>query len=131
MGYGGLVQYRTHEDGPLTEISIEPGAVVVTMTFDRPGDYTQLHSHAFDHEMQCVKGAARIVIDDVQTVLNEGGSYMVEAHKSHGCWPLASNTVLRCVHAHEDIHPDKAGDGIPREWLARLTDGEFRNNAVG
>jgi quercetin dioxygenase-like cupin family protein len=117
------MQYRTHEDGPLTEISIEPGAVVVTMTFDRPGDYTQLHSHAFDHEMQCIKGAARIVIDDVQTVLNEGGSYMVEAHKRHGVWPLASGTVLRCVHAHEDIHPDmKPEDGVPIEWLHRLTD---------
>jgi hypothetical protein len=88
------MQYRTHEDGPLTEISIEPGAVVVTMTFDRPGDYTQLHSHAFDHEMQCVK-----------------------------VWPLASGTVLRCVHAHDDIHPDmKPEDGVPIEWLHRLTD---------
>jgi len=103
------MQYRTHEDGPLTDISIEPGAVVVTMTFDRPGDYTQLHSHAFDHEMQ--------------TVLNEGGSYLVEAHKQHGIWPLASGTVLRCVHHHEDIHPDmKPEDGVPIEWLHRLTD---------
>lgn len=118
------MQYRTHENGPLTNIDIEHGAIVVTMTFDRPGDYTQLHSHAFDHEMQCVSGAARIVIDDVQTILNEGGSYMVEAHKQHGVWPLASNTVLRCVHKHDDIRPDmKPGDGIPIEWVARLTDG--------
>jgi len=117
------MQYRTHEDGPLTDISIEPGAVIVTMTFDRPGDHTKLHSHAFDHEMQCVRGAARILIDDVQKILREGENYMVEAHKQHGVWPLASGTVLRCVHHHDDIHPDmKPEDGIPIEWLRRLTD---------
>jgi hypothetical protein len=31
--------------------------------------------------------------------------------------------VLRCVHAHDDIHPDmKPEDGVPIEWLHRLTD---------
>lgn len=117
------MQYRTHDDGPLTTISIEPGAVVVTMEFDQPGSHTRLHSHTFDHWMECASGSARIVIDEHQSVVRAGDCYMVAAHKRHGVWPLESGTVLRCVHEHADIHPDKKPlDGIPIEWLHRLTD---------
>ena len=42
------MQYRTHEDGPLTTIRIEPGAVVVEMFFDLPGSFTRMHAHSFD-----------------------------------------------------------------------------------
>lgn len=116
------MQYRTHEDGPLTSIRIEPGAVVVTMEFDRPLSYTRLHSHAFDHWMTCTKGSASIVIDGKYATVTEGDRYMVEAHKQHGVWPETVGTTLECRHEHADIHPDRAGDGIPLEWLHRLTD---------
>lgn len=116
------MQYRTHDDGPLTTIKIEPGAVVVEMAFDMPGCFTRMHAHAFDHWMECVRGSARIVIDGVQSIVRAGDRYLVEAHKQHGCWPLESDTLLRCRHEHADIHPDGARKGIPLEWLARLTD---------
>ena len=119
------MQYRTHDDGPLTSIRIEPGAVIVEMLFDLPGTFTRMHAHTFDHWMECVSGAARIVIDGVETIIKQGDRYMVAAHKHHGCWPLASGTLLRCRHEHADIDPAKAdGDGIPLEWLDRLTDHE-------
>lgn len=119
------MQYRTHDDGPLTTISIEPGAVIVTMEFDQPCSYTRLHSHAFDHWMECVSGSARIVIDGESQTVRPADRYMVEAHKQHGVWPLEVGTVLRCVHEHADIHPDKKpADGIPLEWLERLTEHE-------
>lgn len=118
------MQYRTHDDGPLTTITIRPGAVVVDMEFDSPGCFTRMHSHTFDHWMECIKGSARIVIDGVQTILRAGDRYMVEAHKNHDCRPLESSTLLRCVHEHANIHPEKAGQGIPLEWLDRLTDKE-------
>lgn len=116
------MQYR-HEDGPLTEITVQPGAIVVTLSFDIAGAHTKLHSHAFDHWMECVSGAARIVIDGKQSVLKPGEDYLVEAHQQHSVWPLTSNTVLRCIHRHDDIQPG-LHDGIPLEWLRRLTDQE-------
>ncbi len=116
------MQYRTHDDGPLTTIRIEPGAVVVEMLFDLPICHTRLHSHTFDHTMHCVRGAARIMIDGKASEVTAGDSYLVEAHKQHGVWPLEFDTLLRCVHEHADIDPSKAGDGIPLEWLDRLTD---------
>ena len=115
------MHYRTHENGPLTTISIEPGAVIVTMAYDLPGCHTKLHSHTFDHLMECVKGAARIFIEDSETIVREGDKYVVEAHKQHAVYALTADTVLRCVHEHADIHPDQT-DGIPMEWLDRLTD---------
>jgi quercetin dioxygenase-like cupin family protein len=118
------MQYRTHDGGPLTTIRVEKGRIVVTMDFDLPGSFTRLHSHPFDHWMECVSGLARIAIDDAETIVRPGDRYLVEAHKRHGVWPLMSGTVLRCVHEHADIdpaHPD-AAHGIPLEWLDRLTD---------
>ena len=118
-----MMQYRTYADGPLTTITVEPGRVCIRMDFDRFGDHTRLHSHAFDHWMECISGSARIVIDGEQTIVRKGDRYLVEAHKQHGVWPLESGTVLRCIHEHADIHPDNInGDGIPIEWLRRLTD---------
>jgi len=118
------MEYRTHEDGPLTSIRIEPGAVVVEMNFDRPISHTRLHAHTFDHWMECVSGSAQIMIDGQAFIVKAGDRYMVEAHKKHGVWPLEPGTVLRCRHEHADIHPDGAKEGVPLEWLDRLTEKE-------
>lgn len=115
------MQYRAHEGGPLTSIAIEPGAVIVTMHFDEPACHTRLHSHAFDHWMECVAGSARIEIEGVVTIVRPGDRYLVAAHQRHGVWPLELDTILRCVHEHADIQPG-LHDGIPIEWLDRLTD---------
>lgn len=119
-----MMQYRTHDDGPLTTIRVEPGAIVVEMEFDMPESFVRLHSHAFDHWMECVKGSALIEIDGNGRVVQAGDRYLVEAHKRHGVRPLSVGTVLKCVHEHADIHPDGARDHIPEEWLLRLTDQE-------
>ena len=97
---------------------------MVEMLFDQPCSHTRLHSHTFDHWMECVRGLARVEIDGDARVVKPGDRYLVEAHKRHGVQPLALDTLLRCVHEHADIHPDRAGDGIPLEWLERLTDRE-------
>jgi quercetin dioxygenase-like cupin family protein len=95
---------------------------VVTMEFDKVGAFTRMHSHTFDHWMECIRGSARIEIDDTETVLRPGDRYLVEAHKQHGCWALELRTLLRCVHESEDVHPDKATEGVPPEWCKRLTE---------
>lgn len=119
------MQYRTHEDGPLTSIWLEVGKICVEMKFDHPGAYTRMHSHSFDHWMECISGSARIFIDDKESIIKAGDRYLVEAHKHHGLWPLESNTIVRCVHEHDDIDPSKVDkDSIPIEWLHRLTDKE-------
>lgn len=115
------MQYRTHDDGPLTTITVEPGAVVVEMNFDMPESFVRLHAHTFDHWMECVKGQALVEVEGAGRVVKTGDRYLVEAHKRHGVRPLELGTVLRCRHKHADIHPDGARDGIPPEWLARLT----------
>ena len=116
-------RYRSHDDSHWASISIEPGAVVVTMEFDELAQHTRLHSHAFDHEMLCVEGRALIELDGVVIELSEGASYTVEAHKQHSVVPLVCPTRIQCRHEHADIHPDKIdGSGIPMEWLDRLTD---------
>ena len=117
-----MIEYRTHDNSPLTSIHVEKGAVIVTMRFDVPGCYTRLHSHTFDHWMECVKGSARIEIDGVVSIVKAGDRYLVEAHKQHSVHPLALDTVLRCVHEHDDIDPENLGGGIPIEWISRLTD---------
>lgn len=114
--------YRTHEDGPITTVAIEPGAVTVTMLFDQPGCYTRLHSHTFDHTMIVVRGTVRIEIDGVVSIKSAGDTYLVEAHKQHSVVPLTLDAEVKCVHEHADIHPDGARDAIPLEWLTRLTD---------
>lgn len=116
------MQYRTHDDGPLTTISVEPGAVRISLLFDVPGCHTRLHSHAFDHTMIVKRGPVRIQIDGVGSIRQTGETYMVEAHKQHSVFPLAIDAEVDCLHEHADIHPDRAGDGIPMEWLHRLTD---------
>lgn len=117
------MQYRDHEDSPLTSIRIEEGAVIVTMEFDTLGCVTRLHSHTFDHWLTCIKGSARVVIDGVETIVREGDRYLVEAHKQHGVFPLETGSILECRHEHDDIHlSDKPHDGIPMEWLSRLTE---------
>lgn len=116
------MQYRTHDDGPLTTIRIEPGAVVVEMLFDMPESFVRLHAHTFDHWMECVCGSALITIGEKTNVVRAGDRYMVDAGLRHGVRPLTIGTVLRCRHEHEDIHPDHMdGEAIPAEWLERLT----------
>lgn len=118
-----LTPYRPHENGPLTTIRVIPGAVEISMLYDLPGCHTRLHSHAFEHTMHCDSGMARIEIDGVASIVRAGDSYVVEAHKQHSVHPLELDTVLRCVHEHADIDPAKLdGQGIPLEWLDRLTD---------
>jgi quercetin dioxygenase-like cupin family protein len=122
----GLTPYRPHADGPLTTISVRPGAVEVAMLYDLPGCHTRLHAHTFDHVMHCDAGRARIEIDGQVSIVGPGDTYLVEAHKQHSVVPLALDTVLRCVHEHADIDPAKTdGHGIPMEWLDRLTDKEL------
>lgn len=118
------MQYRNHDDGPLTSIRIEPGAVVVEMLFDMPESFTRLHAHTFDHWMECVIGSALIEIEGEGRMVQAGDRYEVKAHKRHGVRPMQVGTVLRCRHEHPDIHPDGARDGIPAEWLNRLTHAE-------
>jgi len=115
------LEYRTHEDGPITSIHVEKGRVIIAMDFDVPGCHTRLHSHTFDHWMECTAGSARITIDGVVSVVKDGDRYLVAAHKQHDIYPLELDTVLRCIHEHDDIEVGKH-DGIPLEWLHRLTD---------
>jgi quercetin dioxygenase-like cupin family protein len=116
------MQYRTHADGPLTTISVEPGAVRISMLFDVPGAHARLHSHTFPHTLTVKRGPVRIEIDGVVSIKQTGETYLVEAHKQHSVYPLTVDAEVDCVHEHADIHPDRAGEGIPLEWLRRLTD---------
>lgn len=125
------MQYRTHEDGPLTTITVEPGAVHVSMLFDTPMCHVRLHSHAFDHIMIVKRGTVRIEIDGVVSIKSAGDTYMVEAHKQHSVMPMTLDAEVDCVHEHADIHPDNAGDGIPVEWLDRLVDQKRGEHARG
>lgn len=113
---------REYRNGDvLTTISVEHGAVIVCLTFERANQTTALHSHSFDHRMECVQGSALIEIDGVSQIVRKGERYLVEAHKQHGVRALEPDTILRCVHEHEDIRPNSE-DHIPAEWLERLTD---------
>jgi len=116
-----MIEYKTHDNGPITSIHVEVGAVIVTMTFNSLLEFTPMHSHAFDHWMECVKGAAVISIDGIDTVVRAGDKYLVEAHKEHSAKPLESFTVLRCVHENSEVDPSKCEEGIPLEWVNRLT----------
>lgn len=118
------MEYRTHEHSPLTSIRIAPGAVIVSMKFDMPGCYVKLHSHSFDHWMHVIRGTVLISIDGAVSIKHAGEKYFVAAHKQHDVTPLSIDAEVECVHEHDDIHPDKTdgGDGIPIEWLRRLTD---------
>lgn len=118
------MQYRNHDDGPLTTIRIEPGAVVIEMEFDMPESFVRLHSHTFDHWMECVKGSALISIEAEGMHVKEGDRYFVAANKKHGVRPLQVGTILRCVHESADVSPDGCKNGIPEEWLTRLTNEE-------
>ena len=117
------MQYRTHPGGPLTTIQVTLGCISVRLDYGLPGAFTRLHSHAFEHSMVCVAGSARIELDGQATVVRAGDRYQVAAHRQHGVWPLERATVLLCEHLNADIDPAKVdGDGIPLEWLRRLTD---------
>lgn len=120
--------YRHAEDAPLTAIEHNrPGWICVRLTYDRPGCFTRLHRHRFDHWMTCVSGAAVIDIDDDRRIVRAGDRYLVAAGKAHGVIPLSSGTVLLCEHeirAENGVHDPAAfaPDGFPIEWLERLTE---------
>lgn len=114
-------ELRLEENGPLSFMEIVPGAVCITMIFDGPNQSVKLHSHSFDHMMKCISGRAAITIDDQTRVVTAGDSYMVEAHKRHGVRSLQPGTTLKCVHENADITGEE-GEGIPAEWIYRLTD---------
>lgn len=82
-----LALYRTHDAGPLTTITVMPGAVCVEMRFEQIHEHTRLHSHTFDHWMECVEGSAMIVLGSERRNVNKGERYLVEAHQRHGVWP--------------------------------------------
>ena len=118
-----VTEYRSHADSPLTTLAIEPGAVTVSLLFDQPGSHTRLHSHTFDHWMEVVRGTVRIEIDGVVSICHAGDRYLVEAHKQHSVVPLTIDALVRCVHENPEVHPDNVTpNGVPHEWIARLTD---------
>jgi hypothetical protein len=119
---------RLHQDGAAVSYrQDEPGWIVVRLSYDLPGAHTRLHAHAFDHWMRCIAGIAWIDIDDAAHILRPGDEYKVEAHRRHRVLPLAAGTVLDCRHEirrENGAHDPKAfsAEGIPLEWLRRLTD---------
>lgn len=115
------MQYRNHDDGPLITITVGDGVIVISMLFDMPESFVRLHEHTFDHDMICRAGSALIEIDGQISVVQVGQTYKVAAGQRHGVRPLQVGTILECRHEHADIHPDGAKDGIPEEWLLRLT----------
>jgi hypothetical protein len=119
-----VTEYRSHADSPLTTLSIEPGAVVVTMLFDQPNSHTRLHSHTFDHWMEVVSGTVLIELDGVRSIRRAGERYLVEAHKRHSVVPLSLDALVRCVHENPQVHPDNVDPhlGVPYEWVGRLTE---------
>jgi mannose-6-phosphate isomerase-like protein (cupin superfamily) len=120
--------YRHDADGPLTTISHDrPGWIVVRMEYDLPGCRTKLHVHRFDHWMVCEVGAALVEIDGKMDVVKSGDRYLVEKGKAHGVMPIMTGTVLRCEHeirAENGEHDRDAfsPDGVPVEWVQRLTE---------
>lgn len=120
-------EYRTHTNGPLVKIGIEPGAVIVRMTADVMPCWVKMHRHIFDHDMICKDGSATLSLNGCVRKITAGEKVAVEAHAAHDLVFHKLGTVVECRHEHADIHPDKTdGDGIPMEWLDRLTEGERR-----
>ena len=114
-------ELRLEENGPLSYMEVVPGAVCIVMVFDGPNQSVKLHSHSFDHMMRCEAGRACITIDDLTRIVTAGDEYMVEAHKRHAVRSLQPGTTLRCIHENADIAGEE-GEGIPAEWIYRLTD---------
>lgn len=114
-------ELRLEPEGPLSFCEIVPGAVRIVMNFDRPNCQVRLHSHTFDHVMECLSGLASIELEGAAQIISAGQSVLVEAHKRHSIRALQPGTVLRCVHENADIIDDKS-DSIPVEWILRLTD---------
>lgn len=119
---------RDDPGGPLTVIEHDrAGWICVRMTYDFAGCRTRLHAHCFDHWMRCEHGLARVEIEGVETIVRAGDRYLVAAGKRHGVLALQSGTVLLCEHevrAENGQHDPEAfsPDGIPVEWLRRLTE---------
>lgn len=100
------------------------------MEFDGLNQFVRLHSHTFDHWMECVKGSAVITIDDVSRIVSAGDRYMVEAHKRHGVQCFVPGTILKCTHESDDIK-EVSAEGVPAEWIFRLTDSTALASAQG
>lgn len=120
--------YRHGEEGPLTTIEHDrPGWICVRMTYDHAGCRTLLHRHRFDHWMTVVSGAALIDIDNDRQIVRAGGRYLVEKGRAHSVVPLEPETVLLCEHEIRTengvLDPEAfSSDGIPVEWVRRLTE---------
>lgn len=115
---------RVHEAGPLTRFIVEPGAITVEMTFDRPDCVADPHVHAFAHAMTCKAGAGVAKIAGQAQAFKAGDVLNVPAQVEHAIPFAVSGTVIACRHEHPDIDPARLENGsIPLEWLTRLTVG--------
>lgn len=115
---------RVHEAGPLTRFILDPGAITVEMTFDRPDCVTDPHVHTFGHAMRCKAGAGVATIAGRGLAFKAGDVLDVPAGVEHAIPYAVQGTVIACRHEHPDIDPAKVENGsIPLEWLTRLTVG--------
>ncbi len=116
--------------GPSVEIDQErPGWISIRLTFAEPGDFIKLHKHAFDHWMEGVEGAAllQLHLTGEPRLILPGDSILIPAHAHHGARAVRRGTVLRCAHEiraeNGELYPEAfASDGIPSEWVGRLTE---------
>jgi hypothetical protein len=128
MIYVNHTQYRTHANGPLVTLKHDvPGKIGVSMLFDMPTREVEMHSHAFDHVMNIIKGPVRIYAGNECHVLNTGDLFTVPAHVKHGLVPMTLDAQVDCDHdiryENGDLFPKAFNsEGVPKEWLDRLTD---------
>ena len=121
------MSYRLHPDGPVHELRHDrPGKVYVDLLFEKPGDHVRGHEHAFDHVMRVKAGALLCVVDGVQIVLSEGDEFTIAAGKVHELRALSFGTHAECEHEiraeNGEVMPEAfAPDGVPLEWVRRLT----------
>lgn len=127
---GGGQPYRLHAAGPWHDIRQDrPGKVYVIMRFPEPLLEVPGHIHAFDHVMRVAAGIVRVTVDGASTIYRAGAEVMVPAGVRHAVQALAPDTVVECEHdvraANGEIDPEAfSPDGIPLEWITRLTIGE-------
>lgn len=103
-----------------------PGWITVRLEFDNAGERIDPHIHCFAHAMEVESGAALADLDGERHVVSAGETLTVPAHVRHGIVPLKAGTVVACQHEirKENGEHDPSAfstDGIPLEWLQRLT----------
>lgn len=107
-----------------------PGIITVRLEFDAPGEPIAPHVHCFGHTMRVEAGAAKADFDGQCHILRAGEELFIPADVSHGIMPLMGGTVVSCEHEirkENGEHDPQAfsEDGIPVEWLMRLTKGPW------